>query len=192
MLIVANKINKYNDQNIFDYLLTNKGDVSSLFNFLGNQNINYDDFDTLPNIIYDEYTINDVTKYYLNNNITVVSKNSDFELYETINNYLSIESKPITQKRLVDKTNKFDDQNIFDYLLTNKGNITELFSFLGSQNINYDNFDSLPNIVYDTFNKTNVTDYYIGQRMHVASKNYEFDIHTGYGFSFGYTEGFNS
>ena len=81
------KVRKYPDETVLDYCLNKKGDISSLFTILTNFKINYNDFDNLPQLVYDNVVKNTVTDYYKNNNHIVTSKLEDFEDYDAPFNY---------------------------------------------------------------------------------------------------------
>jgi hypothetical protein len=89
------------------------------------------------------------------------------------------------------KIRKYSEQNIFDYLLTNKGSIDNIFDFLYKQNIDYDDFSSLPDILYDEYIRTTTTDYYSRYNINVVSNNNSFNVISS-GFSIGFSIGFNA
>jgi len=66
---------KEDNQNILDYLLTNYGNISSLFTFMADNSIQQlSDFDVLPTIqLIVTYQSNPVLSLYNMNNITVVT-----------------------------------------------------------------------------------------------------------------------
>jgi len=73
-------IRRLPEQSILDFLLTNTGSIDSMFEFLVEQGISYNEFDTLPSIINTNYIKNNTTDYYLKKGYKVVSFNPNFNL----------------------------------------------------------------------------------------------------------------
>jgi len=190
---------KYNEQNIFDYLLTNKGKIDDLISFLVEQNTDYDNFDVLSTKLYDNYISNDITNYYFRNkNSKVVSKNVNFnDPTSFTTDDIPIKSDNIPNTNIITDNSttlyKYNDQNTFDYLLTNKGKIDDLISFLVEQNTNYDSFDTFTNKIKDSKSNNVFTSYYIKNNIIISSKNSDFTTDNELrGFTIGFSIGFNS
>lgn len=81
------------------------------------------------------------------------------------------------------RLNRFDRQNPFDYLITAQGNISELFTFMKDNSINYNGSD---------FYQRKDWDIKITRRVNTSTVSASMDIETGASFNKSFNKSYDT